>query len=842
MSILPCEVVVSGLLRRGLLFLQNHNSGQDESLDAFELSGSEGISKEDQQDIIRQIEKVAAENRIMATPQVFAYRALKKGSLFPILINIISLVALAGGLALMAYFFRQTESRITGQNTKITTAEGEILQEVKREAQQQLSQKNQEISSIQTKLQQITSERTQLQSNMESRIQSKEAELRKQLDAELAAERQKLQNQGVSQAEISRRLSDLEAAKTKEFNSQMAQFRKSAETEREKLATNLRQLETEYRANLAQATADRARIQQESDQKISQLQSQYQGQINQSKQELSAAQQRLAALQNENQKEQTAASQITGFYTRVRNDVDENNYAAALATLSNLRDFISADSILQIPAIRQRRPAEIYIINSLTTLINQQSRQNQQDTSSMLAAASIVDQAKSLASQASTLLKQGSEQQAVQTYQKAIALVPGIEASHQYLMDRVTAQVADLEKQLATLKEQQATLVAQNGDLSKQLQTDAAQNQALLRNRQDNLVSREAADARIRNALQQATTLYGAGRYPESLDQYSKALSLLTGQGTGQNTILNQLSDAGYRIRAASTTRAATEQAAPLMKQAQSLVDAGKYPEAVDAFGKVIRTYPMADQVPAAVTGMRSAFSAQVSALQTQISSLTKERDTLATQLSSAGSAGGAQQGTATNGQVAALTTENNKLNDQLKTLKDQIAALQQEKTGLQDRLARAEAAGPVMDAATQKELERLRTVDAAYKALEGNYRSYTAAENAVMGSPPSAAGGPLPPQSTMLKGKVLLDTFLASDRMRSLFPGLLDRIREYDRGFEEAGRSAAISSISDTVYALSQLTTTQERSNYVQQQAAQASNPEMKSFLQDLGQLVTAQ
>ncbi|WP_455382103.1 hypothetical protein [Salinispira pacifica] len=852
------------------MFLNGSKPQSELALEDMDIESTEGISKEDQQDIREQIEQVAAANRIAVTPQLFSYHALKKGSIFPVVINLLAILALGGGLTVMAYLFRQNENRITGQDATITTAEGEILQEVRREATQQIQQKDQEINNIQARLKTIDAERSQLQQNMDSRVQAREAELRKQMEAALAAERARLQSQGVSETEITRRINEMQAAQTAQFNAQMEQFRRQAEEERSRLADNLQKLESEYRTNLAKATQDRAKILEDSQKRISDLQAQLQGQIAQSQAQLSQAQSQLAALRDASQKEQLAAAQITGFYTTVRDDVNNNNYNDALATLSSLKDYLSSDAVLQLAPIRERRPAELFIINSLSTLIEQQSQQNTQDAQGLIAAASIVDQAKSLASQADQKLAQGDKQAAEELYGRALALVPGIAASHQYFMERDAAQIDELKKQVAALQEQQQTLTANSGDLQKRLQNELAQNQALVRRAQEDQATRQAAQAKLQNALDQARRLYAAGSYRQSLDQYRLALTYLPVGDTLVGTTVDQIAAAGYRVQSAATAAAATDAAAPLLRRAQELYSGGKYAEALDAYAQLIRTYPLANQVPAALSGMRTAYTDQINSLQNRISSLTQERDRLNGQVSSL-QAAQRQSAGGTAAQIDTLTTQNKQLTDQVAGLQNQIDTLQKAQSSLQEKLNQSERQlaaarqaagsaaassgtpggtgtastqpqGPVMDAATQQELARLRTVNQQYNAMQKAYSDYAGAENQLLGPPPSGsvANAPLPPQSSLLRGKVLLDKFLSSEAVQSLFPSLLDRIRQYDRGFEASGRTTALSDMSDLVYNLSQLPTPSDRRSFIQQQIAATSDADMKSFLQELSGFVT--
>ena len=844
---------MSGLLQRGLIFLNLYDLPKTHAVAEASTSSTEGISAEDQKDIRAQIEKVALENRIRATPEVFAYEALKRGALFPIAVNIIAVIVLGSGLALLAFFFSRNQTRIAGQNTQITTAEGQILQEVKREAAQQIQQKDQQISDIQGRLQQISVERSKLLSDMNGKIQSREAELKAQMETQLAAERTKLQAEGVSQAEITRRLQAIQQANAAALTTQMDAFRKQAEAQRAQLADNLQKLQTEYQKNLAQATVDRQQIQQQADQRVVQLQAQLQGQIAQSRQQLTAAQQQLQALQDTNQKDQLASTQITGFYTEIRKDVDAHNYPEALKTLTTMRNYLSSDTVLQLASIRDRRPAELFIIDSLTALVTQEMQQTSQTASTVIAAASIIDQANALAAQASGLLKQGDTKQAQSVYGKALALVPGIEASHQFFVDQDAQQITAMQKQLDDLKAQQANLTTEGDTLrarlaaqNGQITAETAQNLKLVQSQQAALAQNSASQAKIAAALDQARKLYDAGQYQQSLDQYRTALSYLS---AGAAASANQMAESGYRLQSAATVKAASDQAAPLLAAAQKLAAESKYTQAVDEYARIITAYPMARQLPTVVDEMKTAFAGQVTTLQGQIASLTRERDQLSTQVASfkstaaqSGGAGTPSATTETGANATALTAENKSLAARISGLNTQVASLQQQLADTTAKLSTAQqehAASVAALVSVQRDLARVRPDSEAYASLKKAYAGFATAENSLMGEPQANGSPALPSQAVMLKGKVLLDQFLASDQTRALFPGLLDRIHQYDRGFESSGRSSALSDVSDIVYNLSQYTNQKDRASYLTQQIGQATDAATRSFLESLSKLV---
>jgi hypothetical protein len=199
--------------------------------DEFVFDESSGISKEDQKDILSQIEKVATESKIQVHPDVFQIKAIKRGVLFPIVINLSAALALAAGIVTLYLLFQRGEEQLLESARGITTAEGKLLEELKRESEEKLKKKNTEIADIQSRLTLLDRERQDLQVNMEAKISSREAELRQTLEEELEAEKQKLREQGLSQEDIDAQLEDLESRKQAVFDRQLQAFREEAEAE-----------------------------------------------------------------------------------------------------------------------------------------------------------------------------------------------------------------------------------------------------------------------------------------------------------------------------------------------------------------------------------------------------------------------------------------------------------------------------------------------------------------------------------------------------------------------------------------------------------------------------------
>ena len=89
----------------------------------FAFDADSGISREEQQEIRQEIEKVATSSRMKVSPEMFVVKAAKQGVLFPVLVNVVAIVALAVGLGVLYFIFQRGESQAARQDTTAITAE-----------------------------------------------------------------------------------------------------------------------------------------------------------------------------------------------------------------------------------------------------------------------------------------------------------------------------------------------------------------------------------------------------------------------------------------------------------------------------------------------------------------------------------------------------------------------------------------------------------------------------------------------------------------------------------------------------------------------------------------------
>jgi hypothetical protein len=819
---------VSGLFKRALE-IRNHNQ-QDLEGEEYILDEKSGISKEDQKEILEEIEKVSRESRISVTPETMAIKAMKKGFLFPLLVNILFVLLLAGGGFTLYTLFQRGETVLMEEGGAIASAEGKLIEELKRESEAALQAKNREINQIQSQLQDIDKQRQELQSGMDEKIAAREAELRSALEAELAAERERLRQQGVSETDITSRLQTLESEKTASFQTELDTFRQQAEADRRRQEENLRALQQEYQQDLAQAEVDRQRVREQAEAREAELRTQLEAQTEQLEQATLEAKAELNKLAAQQEKQTLAAGQLTGFYSRVKEDLQEGDYDGALEDLQAIREYLDDPSVATLPNILQRREIELFVVDSISSLVEGEMQKTEADTTSLIASADLLNTMKNRVVEGDTLFRQGNIPGAEAKYREALSLIPEIDKAHAYFLAR--------------------------GDDAEQARRQT-----------------------LRNFLGQAETAFGRGDYNTALDSYTKALAYLPEDAATVEKMIGQVRRAGYELGITQLRRQDSSNAAGPLAAAEVLYNQEEYNDAILGYIELIGRYPNSTQVSSAVEGIRKSVQAleeqaqtrgaltsggeALAALQSDIAGLEASLEEKDREVRDLRARLDAQSGDSTalersiedkNREIAALKEEierarstagasASELEERVNNLTDELESkvaltenLQTEKRAMEEEIAslnsqieqmEAEQAAMLgnLEEEMQKKINRLENVERRYNKLVDNYQEYARQEDALV-----AAQG----EQGLVQSKLHLNTFLSASE--ESFPGLWDRIKRYDEAFEKAGRASAAQDLSDILFELAVRDRPESRDLFLESEKTRYRDvPEMVDLIDDL-------
>ncbi len=734
------------------------------TIDEAALAAESGISPEDQKEILREIEQVATQNRIVTKAEDFVVKSLKRGVLFPTLVIGAAVLALAAGAVLFYVLFQQGESRIIRGAAGTITVEGQLIEAVRRDADNKIQEKNLEINSIQVRLQDIDKQRQDLQSNMDARVAEKEAALKTAMDATIQAERDRLTKEGLTQKAIDQRLQQLQAQENVKLQRDLAAYRKTAEADRAQAEQNLKTLQQNYTDQLAKANADRQQAITDGKNREAALRAQYAASAQALQTANTQAQQALNALALQRQQEDLVTGQLLGLYAVAQQAISAQQYDKALAGLGSLKAFVERTDVAALPAIARRHDFDEFVIDALTRFVQGEITKAQTDTASLLEAANELTSVRQHVSQAQALAQQGKVSEARVEFDDAIQAIPEVAASYAYFVGVDRAAEAARQAALA-------------GSLDK-------------------------AEAQI-----------GAGSYAAAAGSYRAAFSYLPVASERLDRAITNLEAAGAVLGSQQTAQAQTRAAAAVLSQADSLRVQGKFEEATAGYLDLLGRYPLASQTADAMKGIQAAVKGLNDASR---ASLTQQQQALGSQIASLQQELTARRTDITNlqGQVGSAKDQNTKLLAQIDTLTAQLK-----------QASDLAAKGQVSE-------QQRAALQAKMDAMQKSYGDYTAQEDPILKSKGDAG---------LMDTKPYFDAFFRSAPIQETFPGIADRVKKYDLGFQDAGRSDGLQDAINVVVNFAKQATPALKRTFVQAQLkTYAKDPDMTELLQQLDQRLT--
>jgi len=551
-----------GLLEKAKLVLETTPS----TTQNFEATDPE------QAEILAQINEIAAKNKIQVTPQLFKTSPSKKGFILPLTVNLSAVALLAVGLTAISMIFQTQETQKTVQAGQLQSSEGRLLKEIKRQAEASLAEKDKAILDIESRLSTVQTEKSNLATSLEAKIKQREAAMRAQIDAILDIERQKLREQGYSEAEIERRVKIIEQQKSQEYNKMLADYRRQLEADRNKSEAELRKLETQYSSQLGQVRDERERLTAESKKreeelkaKLNQEQTANQSQLSDAQKKVQAAVDQMERLNKVREYEQNLTSQISGYYDNIRDHMRAKRWAEAQKQTDLLRQMLKTPSVGESDFLAKLRNANLFVVDSLDSLIDKEK--NQVDTTALLKSAGIIKEAESLLFQAQSELKAGNKGAAANTYNRVVKLFPGTEEASSFFVNEEKVRQEDLSRQSAeSAKIRYDTLQA---ELNAQLNTSASQKQKEL---EDQVFAARAEAEDLRAKVDEQTKKLETASVDSKKDLKKVQDELLT--LTKANTSLKKQQDDQKKEIASLETQLATAKKQVPEKADTSALDA----------------------------------------------------------------------------------------------------------------------------------------------------------------------------------------------------------------------------------------------------------------------------
>lgn len=540
---------------------------------------SSGISKDDQKDILLHIDRVAQSSRILAGPDTWKVHPRKRGALAPLLVNLGAVVVLAAGLFAIWRVFGSPKTAETVESVSISTAEGRLLQEIRREAEGQIREKDREIAAIQDRLVALDRERARILSSVEDRIKVKEAELDRRLAEEIQKERQRLIAAGLSSATIEERLSAFEKEKAESFRRELAEYREAMEEERSTLHANLDRAQAEYRATLEGLNSERKSILESSRAREQELRAQLDeknktlaAERASAAESLKSARQELERMEEESRKVQAAEDRLLGLYSSARQAILEGRVDDASRSAEALRSFLNDPALVALTTLSRRRDSDLFTVDLIERAVAAARAKNAVDVSRVSDALTVMAQIRDESALAEEALKAGDHEGARASYQRMLSALPEL--------DRARAFLESESAGAGTATEQvKAAAVA-----SAQSEMDGA---------------------------------YRARDWAAFDVAFLKLMSALSLDEERSSTVLKGAKESGGASEAAVRKAADTRAAAAPMRTATAALEERRYTDAMQGYASVLVRFPDAEQVPRATEGLRSASRQLIAAFQT---------------------------------------------------------------------------------------------------------------------------------------------------------------------------------------------------------------------------------
>ncbi len=540
---------MGSLLQRATRYREEQRNARDDghlipaSETEMEAVSMSAADEDEAREIEQEIEERTRRQRMEITPELFRVSPRRKRFWLAAVVNLTAILVLAGGIWGAILLFESQEESRQAEVSLLASTEGRILAAVREEAEASLAEAEAEIRNAQSQLEQIAAERNALAQDFDSRIADREAELESELQAQLAAERDRLQGAGLSEEQIAAELAEFEAQRQQQFDAQLASFRAEAEAERDALEASLNALESELASAIDQANVERQRLVQEAAAREAELLAELEAQQQQSATELTAAQAELQRLSAQRERSVSLGQQITGFYASTRRAVNEEDYARALQQLDLLDQFLTANAATD--AVADRQGIDRFLIASLRSRIN--SEANRQDTTEILETVTVVTEIRNAVAEAQDFARAGATAQAEERYLSALQTLPELRESLAFVEGQRAEETADSIQQIQTdlqariselqreLSQRESALEERNAELVGLTNLTASLQQQVDEQIQ-NLVERDARIAELEAGLGAETEAREAAEARVSDLEAAMAEARATG-GTAAETL-----------------------------------------------------------------------------------------------------------------------------------------------------------------------------------------------------------------------------------------------------------------------------------------------------------------
>ena len=337
---------------------------------SVDVPDEEGISAEERQAILGEIEQITAAQRIVVRSDTFETKAEQRGIALPSLVNLVALGLLVLLLPLLWLFFSRQQREIGVVAELDTSAQGALIQQIRDQYETELANQEDSLVTIRQQLADVEAQRDALLGRVDQQVLEQQQQLETELGQRIALERARLEALSITIAELESRLQAFEGAERIKLEQQLAEFQADLIRQQQQLLDELDRQESQFESELDAAKQQRDLLTENARQRELELRRQAEveaaGQI-------SAAQERLQDLNRIQDLERQFNNGISGFYNSIVVSLDRGDIDSAQRNIDLLRAYLDQSVIADLPSISQRRATDLEIISVLETLVDQVS-------------------------------------------------------------------------------------------------------------------------------------------------------------------------------------------------------------------------------------------------------------------------------------------------------------------------------------------------------------------------------------------------------------------------------------------------------------------------------------
>ncbi len=490
--------------------------------DAFAESSDIGISEDDRREVLKSIENITSENTASLTEDAFVLKGAKSGILFPVLVNLVAFIVVAVVIFLLGRAFQNDSTTIARTSIEFSSLEGQLLRELQKQSQDQISAKEQEIQNFEQRLTGLEEQRQSLSENLLTRIDSRKSEYDELIIGELGDLQATLEREGRSEAEIIRLLAARENALRAFYAEQLALYEEELLNEQAELENNIAQLQGEYSTELTGLKSERdqllddLRVQESNLRAELEQQSQALADSDAIADNLQNARDTLSQLTEERQAASGIEDQLLGLFERLQAQLVNRNWENGLPIIRQIQTFLNEERVVSLGALANRRASDLFVISIIEDYI-QNALNSEETVTSLTDQLEVLNRIRSNNERANNALRNNNEELASEIYNETFTLMPELRTANNILisdardalnqqfaneLDTRTKAVSDLVQAAEqAMRDGNYTLALNNFDSALQVLPELEENVSLIN---DSLIymGYAAADQVVNDNLQ----------------------------------------------------------------------------------------------------------------------------------------------------------------------------------------------------------------------------------------------------------------------------------------------------------------------------------------------------